>query len=66
MHLVILKVISATSTLDRPQAASAPAEGLDWPKLARELDSKSPLEIIDHVRHSPDIAPLHCSLVCEP
>jgi len=29
---------------------SEPAVALDWDALAKELDEKSPLEIMDHVR----------------
>lgn len=28
-----------------------PAAQLDWEALAAEMDNKSPLEIMDHVRH---------------
>lgn len=29
---------------------AATATQLDWPKLAADMDAKSPLEIMDHVR----------------
>jgi len=32
---------------------SEPAVALDWDALAKDLDQKSPLEIMDHVRAIP-------------
>ncbi|KAK9865085.1 hypothetical protein WJX84_003630 [Apatococcus fuscideae] len=42
------QVASATGTAERPRADVAPGQVADWPQLAQDLDSKSPLEIIDH------------------
>ena len=40
----LLQVIAA--------AAVAAPPALDWEKVAADLDLKSPLEIMDHVRHA--------------
>ncbi|KAK9865032.1 hypothetical protein WJX84_003919 [Apatococcus fuscideae] len=42
------QVTSATATIDKPQTAAAPAASLDWSQLAQQMDSQSPLQIIDH------------------
>lgn len=46
---------AAAATVDAP-----PAQQLDWDQVAAELETKSPLEIMDHVRLPARAAGLCC------
>lgn len=43
-------IYDAGSALTQVNAAAVEAKPVDWAATAKELDPKSPLEIMDHVR----------------
>ena len=45
-----MRVLVVFLQLEAPASSQADPNSLDWATVAEELDTKSPLEIMDHVR----------------